>query len=67
MSTLPPELSCLHRLRILYLHDAFFPVAPPPEEWAPLAALPSLAFLSISANGLQSLPPVVEQLTSLQV
>jgi hypothetical protein len=64
----PLELTALRRLRILYLHKIVGGdvLPPPPEVWEPLRACTALAFLSISGNGLEALPPAVADMAHLR-
>jgi hypothetical protein len=61
-------VSALTGLRILYLHNAFNRnAAVPPGAWDALRPLTRLAFLSLSGNGLQAVPPAVAAMSWLQV
>lgn len=62
------QVSCLTRLRVLYLHNALHRSAEvAPQDWDSLRPLARLAFLSVSGNGLAALPPAVADMTQLRV
>lgn len=61
------QLTALRQLRILYLHHITLEGLIPLEAWEPLRACTALAFLSISANELERLPPAVADMAHLQV
>eukprot|EP00887_Chlorella_sp_A99_P006064 scaffold22.g6064.t1 len=68
LTALPPALSALSDLRVLYLHSNFAAGPPPGEEdWAAaLGPMTGLGMLSLSACRLEAVPTAVAAMTALR-